>query len=430
LVQLLAFCIAAVVGVHTSCRLWKKSMSTKILLTLFILMALSHAIGLFVPETGFDALWYHLPMTKLLFYSQRVSFFEPLYQTGLPRLGSFLFLPAFAIEETMVKIVTFSVTLLLIASTALLARRFFKRDMSLLITLVVFSFHVIAWQASSAYVDQIRTLFELLALLWSLEISRESKIRWPFMLIGALLGLSFSTKLVGFLFLPAWAIYFNSRFTKQQSVMIIGVATGILALWVLQTVMQTGELNAFSFLFQVQGDVVHATGWIQKILWILKQISGLPLISFILSFHRESYTTTLFLFSLPFVIVGWKEGWKKYQSLYLFSIVGFLCWLLITPHSVRYGLVWVIVWLLLSLERYIAVAHEYRFVLVAFYVVCLSSIILNMSVRVGANLKMMPYVLERETQEEYVERYAQGILKGPIEGWYGGKDRGDKVIRR
>jgi hypothetical protein len=66
----------------------------KLCLGIISIMALVNLIAVFAPEMGFDALWYHLTLTKL-FISQHRWYFPGslMYYSAMPRLAETLFVP-------------------------------------------------------------------------------------------------------------------------------------------------------------------------------------------------------------------------------------------------------------------------------------------------------------------------------------------------
>jgi hypothetical protein len=78
-------------------------------------------VGIFLPG-GFDALWYHLTITHGMLHFQSNVYIPELYQSAMPRLGSFIFaVPFFAAQEFGVKILCYVLALITMLSVFRLA---------------------------------------------------------------------------------------------------------------------------------------------------------------------------------------------------------------------------------------------------------------------------------------------------------------------
>ena len=81
---------------------------------LFVLLALLYAVPIVLPEVGFDALWYHLPITEVFVHTHVLAFIPELYQSAMPRLGSLMFAPSYVVGGVFgVKIFVYIVSHLL-----------------------------------------------------------------------------------------------------------------------------------------------------------------------------------------------------------------------------------------------------------------------------------------------------------------------------
>jgi len=138
--------------------------------TLFFIAGLSHFIGVFVPETGFDAVWYHLPITQVLLNRGWDRFIPELYQSAMPHLGSLVFTLPYAMFGIVgVKFFTYLLAWLMIVLMYRIAKPLVGIRYALFGCLIFFTFHTVGWQASSAYVDSLRTVFELAAVSLIME---------------------------------------------------------------------------------------------------------------------------------------------------------------------------------------------------------------------------------------------------------------------
>lgn len=130
---------------------------------IFLLLLGINLLNCFVPEIGFDALWYHLTLPKLYLSSQR--YFFPgglLYYSAMPRLAETLFIP-------LIKYLGFiGPKLFQFTAGLLICYLLFKNTKKLnlnplfswLAVCLFYSIWLISWESSSGYVDLIRGAFE------------------------------------------------------------------------------------------------------------------------------------------------------------------------------------------------------------------------------------------------------------------------------
>src|SRR3990167_9973532 len=89
--------IPAKAGIYTN-RFPIGSGMTTINIFIFIGLAGINLLGVFLPELGFDALWYHLPLSKLLLTRGQWYFPGGLYYySAMPRLAEVISLPLFSL---------------------------------------------------------------------------------------------------------------------------------------------------------------------------------------------------------------------------------------------------------------------------------------------------------------------------------------------
>ena len=376
-----------------------RSFKRTFLLSLLVLILISHAIGILLPETGFDALWYHLPLIKDMAQSHAVREVTGVPQSLQPRLGDMIYVPGFLLfHEAGVKITAFFIMLILLFLVFKLARLSISKTYALLTVILIATFHTIAWGASSAYVDLIRAVFEvgLLTLLLKKKSGTKDGLYIALFLSGALL-----TKLVTLLFLPSFLILI---YLKKGRIYAIGSACLTLLLCVM-----------FKFPISFFWSVGHSLIGMQEISMSLRSFLFLPVE---VSFHTESYLAPIFLFMVPFIYKERLWIWKQKRAELAFLVCSLATWVFIVPISVRYDLSAIILATILCVEVAVRVAREYRWFHMMFVGIALASIILNMSVRLGVHIRSLPYLLGSETESQYLRRFDTGILKGPLEKWY------------
>jgi hypothetical protein len=394
--------------------LWSRG--EKLLLGVTGLFALSHAVGLFLPEVGFDAVWYHLPITQVYLHLHALVFIPKLYQSAMPQLGSLLFvIPYLALGTFGVKIFCYVMTILLVMIFFQSARFILPQKIALLTSLIFFSFHTVAWQASSAYVDQIIAVYELLALLLLLRSPKRV------VATAILLGLALSMKLLTLLFLPAFLLCAFLSLGAKKTILLAVIVLLVAAPWYIHAYFLTG--NPVFPLFQSLSALTilrdnGVSGWWQ---WATSGLIKFIFLPIYLSLHRESFTTPLFAFSTPFLLIARKQLFtKKLRALTFSTLLGLALWFVTPPLSVRYALVWFAIGLILAIFAIWRVVRAWQRLKITFYAVCAASLLMSFALRLGANVAALPYLLGRESQSAYLAKNSQGIASGPMTLWYSG----------
>jgi hypothetical protein len=147
---------------------WKKLKLEHLFLSLLLLQAVINLIGVFGPELGFDALWYHLTEAKLFLQRRSLAPIPGnlLYWSGLPRLGELIYSLALGVaDERLTKFIHWSAGLVCAWLVYRLGRKKFSRTSSLAASLLFYSTLLVGWLSTTSYVDLIFTAFFLAALV-------------------------------------------------------------------------------------------------------------------------------------------------------------------------------------------------------------------------------------------------------------------------
>ena len=188
-------------------------MVSKILIYVNLLILLSlialNLLGVFMPELGFDALWYHLPLSKL--FLTRGQWYFPgglYYYSAMPRLAEVISLPLFSlIGYHGPKLVQFFAGLGVVFLLFRLAKKYTGNFLLALTAANLFyATWLVSWQSSSGYVDLVRTLFEMTALYLLVE-GKTTKRR--LLTAGIFLGLAIGTKWQALGSLALYALIFS-----------------------------------------------------------------------------------------------------------------------------------------------------------------------------------------------------------------------------
>ncbi len=371
---------------------------------------ISHAVGVFLPEVGFDALWYHLPITKTFVETHKTVFDVHLYQSAMPRLGSYLFvLPYMVLGTFGVKIFTYILGLLLFFQVFRLSRVFLSQKDSFILLLVFMSFHTISWQMSSAYVDMLRTLFEVSCVLF---LFKKNRLRYA-LYAGVFMGIALSVKTLTLFFLPIYLLFILYKYGHTYTIVFCISSLMVVMPMYIQSYLWTGNFLYPLFEKLNGSEQMLGEGYSSLKDWVLSRVIRLPTLPFMMSISSESYTTPLFMFSIPFMFLKAKTLHKDIASLLLFTVALFIMWFFIPPLSVRYILTGFVLFLILSF--YVVKDIQKKHI---FYAMCFVGICINMIIRFGTHVSSRDYLLGRQTEQSYIQKYDVGISKGPIEHWY------------
>ena len=150
----------------------KESLIRKVFWGLFLLLAALNFLTTFVPEIGFDALWYHLTLPKLWLLKNQWYFSGGLlYYSAMPRLTEIIFTPLIAISGYVgPKLLQFTAGLLI----SLLIFKIGKlvglsKTWCLTAANLFYLSWLVSWQSGSAYIDLFRTLLETFALYFFIQ---------------------------------------------------------------------------------------------------------------------------------------------------------------------------------------------------------------------------------------------------------------------
>jgi hypothetical protein len=152
---------------------------------------------------------------------------------------------------------------------------------------------------------------------------------------------------------------------------------------------------------------------------IMESLRSLVLLPLEMSFHKESYMSPIYLVSLPFIFFQRKFLWQQYKSEIIFIGLTLATWVFVMPISVRYDLSGII---FATIFCFVAIIKSFKlnaWINSMFILVVLVFVGFNMSIRIFVLARNLPYLTGRISQEQYLRSLDQGILKGPLEKWYG-----------
>ncbi len=195
-------------GRSSAMRLGLSKWPGSMLLVVAVFSAAVYLLAALAPETGFDALNYHLGLPRLYIHRHAIYPTPHIVYSNFPLLGEMLFTFGWLIDSMLLaKLFHLACGLLTVAAIAVVGRRYFCLDAGLLAAVLFMASPIVGFLMQTAYVDLTLTLYVLLtvyaALNWTCALT--SRRGW-LSLSGLMAGLAFSTKYTGILVLPIVAV--------------------------------------------------------------------------------------------------------------------------------------------------------------------------------------------------------------------------------
>jgi 4-amino-4-deoxy-L-arabinose transferase-like glycosyltransferase len=184
--------------VSSELRTIRESKLSIVLLALFTIQLLVNIIGALGPELAFDALWYHLTLPKYYLTYHAIEYIPGglLYYSAMPKLGEMLYVGMLALgNETTVKLLHLFFGILSAVVIYIISRKFFTPYISLIALAIFYANLVVAWESTTAYIDLIRTFFEIMAVWALINWWQTLKDKW-LLLCSIMIGLAITTKLL------------------------------------------------------------------------------------------------------------------------------------------------------------------------------------------------------------------------------------------
>lgn len=381
----------------------KQDKVSVILVILLLLSAVVNLIGALGPEVGFDALWYHLTIPKIYLQEGRIFFLRGslFYYSAMPKLTEMVYLASlfFSSSGVLAKLIHFAFGIFSAFALFNLSRRFLKPRESLLTVLIFYSTLIVGWQSTTAYIDLARTFFEILALTLFLDWGNEgdwgnrgNKENIKLYESGVMLGLAISTKLVAFASLPIFLILIlvNSK-KKLFAVCYLLLTIFTVSPWLVFSYIHTG--NPVYPIFSGVLDSFHRIPPLN----LIKMIQDW----WVILYHPQDLISPIFLLFLPIILRVIFKGKLRVglRVIGQYLLLGLIFWHF-TP---RTGGSRFILPYLPAMSLFLAAVVEkenqwnrYLFKLAIFIAV------INLGVRVIANYKYLPVVLDGRKKEEFL----------------------------
>ena len=383
---------------------------SSLLLFLIILMALVNLIGVFGPEIGFDALWYHLTLPKLYLQWGSIKHISGglLYYSDMPKLVEMLYMGGLSFfHETGAKLIHFLFGGLTTVITYKLARELISRKYALIAAVVFYANLVVGWESTSAYIDLGRSFFEVLALYAFSNWIKTDKKQW-FIESAVMLGLAISTKVLAASSLLIFIILIVFGSKKKRSIRERGELVAIYVLmalliplpWFIFSFLNTGS---FFYPFFTQVYPVEVGAIVASPLIAIKDL-------FTLFTKSADPINPLYIFTLPLFFLVRKMIDKRSALIFFYSILALFVWSLlpktgggrfIIPYLPALSIACAIVIATLSSSKSILYKKIGFLLLVTSMVILVSSI----GYRALANAKYIPVILGRETKAAFLAKH-------------------------
>ncbi len=376
--------------------------SSKFVLALLIVICLISLIGALGPETAFDSLWYHLTIPKI-FLMQHQIFHIPgglFYYSDMPKLGEMLYILPLSVKSLLLaKLIHFAFGVLSLIALYQLSLRFMDRKKSFIAVLIFASNLVFSWESTTAYIDLIRTFFEIMAF-WGFTIWYQEKDRKMLMESAVILGLSVSTKLIGagsLIIFPILIYLFGTDLFKEKKLRIKEILKYFLIClavplpWFVLSFLSTGNpvypLMTKYYPTNLSLNLINPA-------YFLKTFFDLFL-------HSPDPISPLYLILLPLALILYKKFDKNMKIILAYCALSLIVWYL-TPNTGggRFILPYLPVFSLLSAYLIYQKKEFQKFLLFIVFIIAISSI----GYRVLATAKVVPVVLGFQSNNEYLTK--------------------------
>lgn len=397
------------------------------LITLLTIVWLMHLTGVGVPETGFDAVWYHLPVVKSFVEARAFIYVPDLYQSLNPVFSDSIFMLGYQLAGALgAKAVAYCLGITLVFVTYQLARLFLTRTWALVAVLLVSTFQVVSWQSSSFYIDIAKAVWELTAIwlvIKTIKTSCSSHKKMLFMLAGFLLGASLASKLFSVALIPVfWTIMLTTpATTKKDRLLNLGLFTSALLVIAIpfyaRTYFYSGTLLLSGQLFFDTIPDLNAHSSILN--YLVSRIVALPSVVLVLTLARD-YVTMMFVVCMPLFIWQLKAFWyaPAARTLLVFTAGQLLLWWFIPPVSSRYALAGFVTLAILYLASVERVTVKYPRFLLPLTITIVLAIIVNLAPRLVVLLRNIDYLRNQPSQAEYVSQFYDGWIDTHLQKWH------------
>lgn len=367
---------------------------------ILILFCLVNLLGVIGPELSFDALWYHLTLPKMYLHQGSIEFIEGglLYYSLMPKLVDLLYIPALLFtSETGAKFLHFLFGILTTIVTYKIANLYLSKKLSYLTALIFYSNLVVGWMSITAYIDLGRAFFASLGIYLFLIYFKLKEVKYLYF-SAIIVGLEISTKLIGFSTLISLSAILVMLFNHydlmariRKSLMFALIAMLLASPW-----MIFSYLNSGSIFYPFFTGVYPAGLNISDLNPLLIFINSLSLFIF-----SADPISPIYLISLPLLVNLRKKITKDMWILIVIFLVNLLIWNFIPQKNARFMLPYLPIFSVISIW---AISRSQKQLRNIAYVFIFLILFVNLAYRTAANTKYVPYILGRESKEDFLEK--------------------------
>lgn len=382
----------------------------KIVCALILTWWILHLFQVFTPETGFDAVWYHLPLAEQTVDYYRFITSIHFYQSFNPQFSDGIFYLGYMIlGELGAKLVAYGFGISTVLISYALSRVVLDRKWSLISVLLISGFQVISWQSSSFYVDLSKAFWEV-AALWLL-LSKKS-----YKLAGLALGASLATKLFSITLLPifaaiTWLLY-------RSKVTLLFILLALLVAMPYYGLANSVSNNPFYSLTHHVNKIDEISSSENGVQYLLRKTLYLPLSPYDFLLTRE-YTTPLLLLIFPLVWL-YRSKVKAVKSLLILAVFAafqFLVWWYVPPTSIRYALSGFIVATIVTVYLIREYVEEYHVSLQNTFMILLILGVIFMPIRIWVAARSAVYIFGLQSRSEYLDQFMDGNIDLHLLKW-------------
>lgn len=353
-----------------------RKIATFFLITPLIALVILNLVLVFMPEIGFDALWYHLTLPKLWLLKHQWYFPGGLlYYSAMPRLSETLFIPLISLFGTFgPKLLQFLSGIFICIYIWKIAADLKMRPLSRLVSISCFyATWLVSWESGSAYIDLIRSFLEVAALYYALRRS------W--WLSGLLIGLAIGTKWFALFTL----VLLSTIFSWQ----VLPIALITAAPWFAIALIYTGNP-----IYPIFGRI--PTGGILPFSQILSNLVGAP---YVLTKPFDDFISPIVGIIFIFSIVSVFLSPMNIRKIAIFGLVGTFISLTLNPPSARFFIPYfpaLIIVAVYAVEKYYS-----KFIPSLVLLVILSSFFIT-GLRIYAVKKYLPIIFQGQTWTDFL----------------------------
>lgn len=385
-----------------------------LLLVLFVMQVIVNLIGALGPELAFDALWYHLTLPKLFLQNHAVYHIPGglLYYSDMPKLGEMFYIGGISFgNEIVAKLIHLVFGLLTSIAIYVIARKFFTPFISLLAVLIFYSNLVVAWESITAYIDLIRTFFEVMALWSFINWWQTQKRKW-FIYTAVMVGFAIASKVLALGSVALFVCLIAYRLIREkesileiikQIVWFLLISLIIPLPWFLFSYLNTGNpiYPIFSDLFSGLNTKIFDVALLNPVHFIITIWNILT--------HANDPLTPIYIILLPLAILVYKKVSNDIKVLYWYSLLGICLWYpisqvegsrMLLPYLPAFSLICAAILAIIQKEKKQYGQSLPRLLICIIIAVSLSTI----GYRFIANSKYIPVIVGAESKESFLTK--------------------------